>query len=122
MSADIRRVSDELKRSLRRGEGARLSAQDTDIALAALRAMAASAQQRDLKNRDPAFQIELLDEHGWPIETLATIVDAVIARAAFAAAVSQRPERKMRLRLGSRVLADSESAGSSREPTADNRR
>jgi hypothetical protein len=121
MSIDVRRVSDELKRALRKGVGARLNPQDTDIALTALRAIAASAEQRDLKNRELPFQIELLDEQGWPVETLATIADGAIARATFAAAVRQQPERKIRLRLGSSVLADSQTAGRSRESIADDR-
>jgi hypothetical protein len=107
MSVDIRRLSEELNRSLQKGEGARLTREDTDIALAALRAIAANAEQRRLENRDKSFQIELMDEHGWPIEALATIVDGAIAHATFVAAVKQQPERKIRLRLGPRILADS---------------
>jgi hypothetical protein len=110
MSVDIRRLSDELRRSLMKGESAHLTPEDTDIALAALRAVAVKAERRNLEGRSPAFQIELIDDQGWPIEVLATIVDGAVAHATFAAVVAQRPDRKIRLRLGPRVLADSRMA------------
>jgi hypothetical protein len=51
--------------------------------------------------------VELLDDQGWSVEMLAILVDEPVARAAFAAAVKQRPERRSMLRHGSKIVADS---------------
>jgi hypothetical protein len=107
MSADVLRLSQELSHKLRRGEGANLTPEEVDVALAALRAMAGITVQKNLDRRNNAFQIELLDDQGWPVEVLAILVDEPVARTAFAAAVKQRPERRIMLRHGSKILADS---------------
>ena len=108
MSADVRRLSQELRHKLWRGKGADLTAEEMDVALAALRSMAGITVQENLDRRNSAFQIELLDDQGWPVEVLANLVDEPVARRAFAAAVKQRPERRIMLRYGSKILADSE--------------
>jgi hypothetical protein len=106
MSVDVRRLSDELRRSLRKKRGADLTPEDTDIALAALRAVAGIAGGRDPARRPDLFQIEQLDDQGWPVEVLASVVSSPVAHAAFAAAVGRHPQRRLRLRRGPDVLAD----------------
>jgi hypothetical protein len=108
MSGDIRRLSDELRRSLTKGKGADLTAEDVDIALAALRSAAGIAGPHNLAHFYDLFQIEMLDDHGWPTEVLASVVHGRIAHAAFTAAADRHTERRIRLRRGPEILADTE--------------
>jgi hypothetical protein len=106
-SIDVRRLSEELLRQSRKGSGADLTPEEVDVALAALRSMAGIAVQKNLDRRNRPLQVELLDDQGWSVEMLAILVDEPVARAAFAAAVKQRPERRIMLRHGSKIVADS---------------
>jgi hypothetical protein len=108
MNVDVRRLSRESRSKLRRGKGADLTPEELDVALAALRSMAGITVEENLDRRNSAFQIELLDDQGWTVQVLAILVDEPVARGAFAAAVKQRPERRIMLRYGPKILADSE--------------
>jgi hypothetical protein len=102
---DMRQLADQLAQASQKGQGARLAPQDVDIALTALRAHAGAMSPPKMKITPQMFQIELLDDQGWPEAVLAVIRDEVIARAAFDEAARQRPNRKLKLRLGARVIA-----------------
>lgn len=52
------------------------------------------------------FQIEILSDDGWPVKALAAFTDEALARAVFAHAAKMGPIRKIRLRIGARVLVD----------------
>ena len=105
---DIHKLADDLAQQSQAGSGARLTPDAVNIALAALRSHAdVLGPPKSVKTRR-AFQIEALNSQGWPEEVLAAVNDEVIARAAFEAAVRQHPGRKLRLRQGARLVAESE--------------
>jgi hypothetical protein len=106
MSVDVRRLSDDLRRALRKRRGADLAPEDVDVALAALRAVAGVPGPPVGSHRDALYQIEMLDDHGWPVEVLASVVSGPIAQAAFSAPVDSRLGRRIRLRRGPQILAD----------------
>ena len=107
MNVDVRRLSEELLRKSREGNGAQLTPEEVDVALVALRSMAGITVQKNPDRRNGSFQVELLGDQGWSVEVLAILVDELVARTAFAAAIKQRPERRIMLRHGSKILADS---------------
>jgi hypothetical protein len=60
-----------------------------------------------IKRTRRMFQIEAMDERGWPQEVLAVISDGNVAQAAYDEAVRQHPDRKVRLRRGTSAMAES---------------
>jgi hypothetical protein len=110
VNADIHRLVDQLTQSSQEGKGVHLLPQDVDMVLAVLKAHAGMIVAPKIKLTSRTFQIELLDKHGWPGEVLAVVRDGLIARAAFDAAVNQRSSNKIRLRIGARIVAESEKA------------
>jgi hypothetical protein len=106
VSAEVHQLVDHLTQSSQKGVGARLRPQDVDIALMALKAGVGMMAAPKIKLTPRTFQIELLDRHGWPEQVLAVVRDETIARAAFDEAIKQQPGRKIRLRLGGRVVAE----------------
>jgi hypothetical protein len=110
MHSGLRRLSEQLRRAAQLSDGARLAPADVDIALAALRSAVEGAQV-DGNRKGHSFQIELLDDDGWPIEVLAEVNDEQLARAVFARALASGPKRKMRLRIGGRVLVETNDLG-----------
>jgi hypothetical protein len=106
MTVRLRGLSDRLKKALGKCAGVNLTPEDLDLALAALRAIASGIAREGVFNGGRAtFQIELLDEEGWPKETLAVILDESVARQVFEIAAKGRPERRIVLRCGSKILA-----------------
>jgi hypothetical protein len=105
MHSCLRRLSEQLRRAAHVSDGARLAPAEVGIALAALRSAIETAQ---VERKGDSFQIESLDEEGWPLEVLAVVNEELLARAAFARALSGVPKRKMRLRIGGRVLIDAD--------------
>ena len=61
MSVDVSRLSDELRRYVRKGQGADLAPGAVDIVMAALRSVAAMPEQPRLDHKNSMFQIELPD-------------------------------------------------------------
>jgi hypothetical protein len=104
MLPSVRQLSVRLHRARRVNQVVRLSRKEVDLLLAALRTI--ERTQIDRGHRTEGFQIELLDAYGWAIEALAAFTDETLARAVFAHAVKMRSDWKMRLRFGSRILAN----------------
>jgi hypothetical protein len=104
---NIHKLADQLAQHSQQGSGAHLAPQSVDLALAALRAYADMLGPPRIKRTRRMFQIEALDDRGWPQEALAVVSDEHIARAAFEEAVKQRPGCKIRLRRGTSLLAES---------------
>jgi hypothetical protein len=99
MHSGLRRLSERLRHAAHVSASARLAPAEVNIALMALRSAIESAQVRR-DGRGDSFQIELLDDDGWPIEVLAVVNDEPLARAVFARALTDGPKRRMRLRIG----------------------
>jgi hypothetical protein len=107
VNSDIRKLADQLAQDSQRGEGAHLPPESVDLALAALRAYADMLGPPKIKRTRRMFQIEVMDERGWPQEVLAVISDGTVAQAAYDEAVKQHPDRKVRLRRGTSAMAES---------------
>jgi hypothetical protein len=101
----VRELSHRLKGCALRGDGAALTPEDVEVALASLRAIAGAVPQKKPSRRQCAFQIELIDDEGWPAETLAQVADEAVALRAFEVAVLQRPRSTIRLRLDLELIA-----------------
>lgn len=57
------------------------------------------------------YRVELWDAEAEMLErVLARAVNAVLARAIFKAALAEYPDRRLKLRCGSRIIADSASS------------
>jgi hypothetical protein len=72
----------------------------------ALRVYADLLDQPSIEMSEHPWRIEELDSEGRPLEILALVKNAVIARAAYDKAVTQRAGRKLQLRQGARVVAE----------------
>jgi hypothetical protein len=105
MRTDIHRLSEKFQHAADVSKGSRLTPADVDIALAALRAAVEDAHA-ERGSRSVSFQIEALGEDGWPLEVLAVVHQETLARAVFARVVGGESTRKLRLRVGERVLVD----------------
>ncbi len=101
---EVRRLTERLAKAVRSGAGTRLTARDVDIALAALRIRTATASPPNIKIAPEMYQIELIDQDGWPVSTLAVIEDESVARAAFEEAISHNDSDILRLRVGAQIL------------------
>jgi len=102
--ADIRKLADRLAQ--RGSSGARLTPESAHLALIALRVYADLLDQPSIDMNDHPWRIEELDSEGRPLEILALAKNAFIARAAYDQAVVQRAGRKLHLRQGARVVAE----------------
>jgi hypothetical protein len=102
----MRELADKLAQCSQAGSGAELTPHSVDIALAALRAHADALGPPKIKRTCPQYQIEAMDSQGWPDETLAVVTNGVIAQAAFEEAAKLHPGRKIRLRHGARLIAE----------------
>jgi hypothetical protein len=107
MIDEIRNLAGRLTKGSKRGDGVHLKPADVDVALTALRALA-SRTVRPVGRADPHFEIELLDAAAWPQQILASAQSEALARAAFNAAVIQRPGRRIRLRRGRKIIETSD--------------
>jgi hypothetical protein len=84
--AEIRKLADRLAQ--RGSSGARLTPESARLALIALRVNADLLDQPSLDLKDHPWRIEELDSEGQPLEILALVKNAVIARAAYDRAVT----------------------------------
>jgi hypothetical protein len=85
--------------------GTSLRGEDLDVVLAALRAIDLGPERFIRRPVGDMFQIELLDDDGWPIAALASIAEERIARAVFDDVQKREPAKAIRLRRGATILA-----------------
>jgi hypothetical protein len=104
----LRKLADRLAQISQKGGSVRLSPEDVEVALSALKLHARTASPSKLKVSPRIYQIELLSDQGWPQATLALLREEKLAHVAFREAVNRHPGKRIRVRLGARILLSNE--------------